>query len=471
MSRPNNQTWLYGIAALIGAALLYVRIIAVEFRLGTNTFQHPYTGFVGALIVAGAVWLGLIWLIPKFDLDRAKTKKLLLHIIGIGLAFRILFIGSTPIYENDWNRYLWDGAVVTQGINPYQYAPTEVVNADQNSPSEILNLQQLSDTHDQAAARINYGELTTIYPPVAQAVFAFAAQIKPFDLDVLRAIYILIDGLTFFLLVKALSLCGRSPLWAALYALNPLLIYANFNAAHMDVLLPPVLLLAFILVKRRPIWATTALAVAGAVKIWPLLLAPSLFRSWRSDHKIYIASAIVTALIFLILMSPLLIALSDNSGLVAYSGGWIRNSFLFPMLESIIAIFSRDPGTTARLCVVIVLTGLSLYLGFKRTPPAHNLMDQTENMAGSLLLIALALFLLSPTGYPWYFIWVLIFLSFKPSYGVALLGVTLPLYYLRYALDERGLTHLYENVLVPLQFGLPITMMIVERFAKRRLYV
>ena len=76
-----------------------------------------------------------------------------------------------------------------------------------------------------------------------------------------------------------------------------------------------------------------------------------------------------------------------------------------------------------------------------------------------MMLIPLCLFIISPTGYPWYIIWFLPFLPFLPLYGAGLLTLTVALYYLRYAMSERDSYEIYSNVLVPLQFGLPILVL------------
>ena len=59
-------------------------------------------------------------------------------------------------------RYVWDGRVQLAGINPYRYVPA----AD-----------QLAFLRDAAVyPNINRAEYAhTVYPPVAQAIFALAA--------------------------------------------------------------------------------------------------------------------------------------------------------------------------------------------------------------------------------------------------------------------------------------------------------
>ena len=56
-------------------------------------------------------------------------RALLGWVIVIGAGLRISMLSSAPILEDDYYRYLWDGAVVVNGLNPYAYSPAEVLRA------------------------------------------------------------------------------------------------------------------------------------------------------------------------------------------------------------------------------------------------------------------------------------------------------------------------------------------------------
>jgi len=408
--------------------------------------------------------------------SSSVTRRTLYGLLALGLLFRALFIGSVPIYEDDWNRYLWDGAVTAQGINPYEYSPKQVIEGAESDNAQIRYLnkyavetestigQYLLETVRQRPItyRINYPELRTIYPPVAQAVFTLAAFIDPLNLDSLRIIYLVVEALTFVLLIKALQAYGRDEKWALLYVLNPLLIYSGYNVAHMDLLLMPPMLLTLLWVKQRaPAKAAIALSVASAVKLWPLLLAPILFRAWRKQPAVYVAIAAAVAVMSLILNLPLLLSIGDDSGLSAYTGEWQRSSFLFPILFSVLEPFTISPGQISRMIVAVVVTLIALSYGF-----IAKAEDQKIPLA--VMVTTGVLLFLSPTGYPWYLYWVLIFLPFVPNYGFALLSGLVGLYYVRYAMGERNVYEWYENLIVPLQFGIPLLVIGYEIVRHKR---
>ena len=449
---------LYILAAIILAALIYVRALSPEFVLGTDTFSHPYKSFVASMIFSGFAW---VCLIPIFKRLTLSLGHYLWALVFLGVVFRALFFGSTPIYEDDWNRYLWDGAVTVQGTNPYKYSPKDTFAVKFDAPDELKDLQVLSVENGNFTTSINNPHLTTIYPPVAMGVFTLAAIIKPFSLDALRGLYLAIELGTLWLLFKTLSAYGREPFWALLYWLNPMLIYSVYNAGHMDILLVPFLIGALYLVKKHPLWASFALGLAAAVKIWPLILGPVLLRGHKKSMPVFMGGGIIMGLTALILLTPMLLSLGENSGLQAYAGGWQRSSFVFGYLESGLSFIGENAGRLARLAVTGLLTALALWLAFKRA-------DDDKVLPAYLMIIPLCLFLLSPTGYPWYVIWFLPFLPFLPLYGAALLTMTVSLYYARYAMGERDLYDVYTSYVIPLQFGLPIIILLWEFYKTRK---
>ena len=471
-------------AALIGAALLFMRHLSFSFPLGTTTSEHPYIAFTATLMTANLIWLGLIFAIKRWSrvglmgsstTKRPSWKIWLWGLLGLSLGFRALFFGSIPVYEDDWNRYLWDGASIVQGVSPYKYSPAEIES--QLADEAIIEgqriipqgdgdkLYDLSDEGYSVLVKINNPKLTTIYPPSAQAAFTLAALIKPLKIDPLRFVFLLIEALTMFLMIKALILYGRSSLWVLIYAFNPLLIYSAFNVAHMDVILPPFMMATLILIKRRPYLAGAALAGAAAVKVWPLILAPILYRNWVRKPVIYISAALIVAALSLALFWPMITELRPSSGLSAYSQNWQRSSFLFPAILNMLKNVMNDPGDLLRLSVAAVLTGLSLWYGFGHLLSRKNQTDNSAydmNIPRAMMIVTLTLLFLSPTGYPWYVIWVIMFIPFVPYYGAAMLCVLVPLYYVRFALGEQGRYEIYTDILVPIQFGVPMLILLGE---------
>ena len=441
---------------LIGLSLLALRWLSRSFPPGTTTAEHPVFTVLAALLLGGLAWMTTFPALRRLADGGAPTGRVLLFGLAAGLLFRAMFFGSHAIYEDDFRRYLWDGAVVAYGLDPYAHSPAEVSAQAQASDSAALEeLRELDREAGGLTRGINNPRLTTIYPPVAQSAFAAAAVLRPFDPDALRAVFLLLEAASFALFALALRAYGRDPVWALAYALCPLVAFAGFNTLHMDILLVPWLLLALLWVGRRPALAAVALAGAVGVKVWPLVLGPVLFRQYRTRPLRYVGYGVLLGGLSLVVMWPMLRGLGASSGLEAYSAGWVRSSFLFPRLEGALSGLADDPGRVARLLVAGAVAGLSLVLALVARPDPMRLPL-------ALMAVTLALLFLSPTGYPWYAIWVAAFLPFVPSRGAALLCVGVSLYYIRFWLGERGDYGIYTDVLVPLHFGLPLVVLAVE---------
>lgn len=101
----------------------------------------------------------------------SKNKNWFLIIIGTGIIARLILIPAQPVVENDFYRYLWDGAVTANGFNPYEYSPKEALN--ENTEREVPEiLKQLAEESGEIIHGINHPHIRTIYPPVAQVIFA-----------------------------------------------------------------------------------------------------------------------------------------------------------------------------------------------------------------------------------------------------------------------------------------------------------
>ncbi len=435
--------------------------------------------FVTLYAASGLVALSLVWTLPQVD----NTRRVLIAAAAIGAALRLLFLASTPIYEDDFYRYMWDGAVTAHGIDPYKYPPADFVPEDDalsailppapdDTSPEQRTLSLLAEQSGRVIERVNYPYIKTQYPLVAQGAFALSYLLQPWSLEAWRLLCFLCELGALALLIKTLQHLGRSPLWCLLYWLNPVAIFEIANRAHMEALLLPALAgTLYFLSARRPLLATAALSTAVGIKFWPALLFPVLFRGYLHNSKVLAGMAGVAAVMCLAFLLPQLPhGVETNSGLVTYSQSWQTNSFLFTQTENLLAAFGvADADLATRWLVALLISAAALALAIpKLTGPL--------DAAARMLAVTTVLFLLSPTQYPWYFLWMLPFLVIVPVWPLLVLPVTLPLYFLRYGFAERGETSFFENVVVPIEFG-PILLLLGvwlwqhRRQIRMRLYV
>jgi len=465
MTSSRSTLNIGALAILLAGALFLVRWITPEFGPGRFTADHPVILLCSGLIIAGAAWVLMILMLRKTEIS---AKSVLSFFLLLGLGLRVLFFGSTPVYENDYERYLWDGSVVASGENPYRFSPAEIFEAGEigaRSEPDLTRLALRSNEADYLTGEINSPALTTIYPPAAQAVFTAAHWIAPYKKWGLKLMFLAIEILGLAALLAALRARELPLLWSSAYWLNPVIIFTTYNGLHMDVLLVPPLMAAVWWVGRHPIRAAIMLSLAAAIKIWPLLLAPVLFRGWRHRPMLYCGIAALIGTLTLASLAPMLFALGSESGLAAYSVNWTNSSFLFPGLRDGLGVFFETPDRAARYLIALLLTGLSLWLGFRISPdktliPAH------------LMILSAAFVFLSPTGYPWYFIWFLLFLPFALNHwsarGLALLTIGAAAYFARFQIGEAGHYNIYSKILLPLEFGIPLLVLAWDGWKAKR---
>ncbi len=457
-------TWPLVLAAGIGSILLlqhlFLRVLSQHFYYETALVHSPILWVVVTQVAAGLIFLSLFWLIPRL----AVTRETLVGMVIFGLLLRLILFDSTPILEDDFYRYLWDGAVLSHEQNPYELAPAEAIQSGNGV------IAQLAIEAGPVFERINYPQLNTIYPPLAQLGFALAHWIEPWSLLAWRGVLLISEIVTVGLLIVLLRGIGRSPLWAAVYWWNPLVTKELINSAHMDALLLPFLLgVVLFIIHRKHLRAVGTLALAVGITIWPLLLLPFALRPVVKSKPLLVGAGLSFTVLTLALLSPLLNSgPGEPSGLFAFARMWEANDALFRVLAylsgvivTLIGIEQFDGGLIARVLVTVMLLGFTLWLN-------RNQVQDAQELARRLMLIVAVLFLLSPTQFPWYYVWVVPFLALSPSLGLLALTAVLPCYYLRFYFDARDQLALFDYGIVWLEYVPIVALLIVEWLARRR---
>lgn len=440
-----------------GAAAVLLAGLAALFTYHSYRFGYAYQvagmpalWLTGGLMAAGAAYLLLPRLIRAtlLSIGAAKERRergYLLLLIALGLLLRLILMASEPALEDDYQRYLWDGAVTASGLNPYAVSPEEAMEEDQRASA----IAALAKQGEAVLPRVNHPELRTLYPPVAQGLFALAHLLKPWSLTAWRAVCLAFDLATLGLLLLLLRETGLSPLWAALYWLNPLVLKELFNSAHMEAVLPPFILAAvWLALRRRSALAAASLALAAGIKFWPALLLPFILRPLlAAPRQLLLASGVFAGICALWALPMLAAGFGENSGLVHYAQRWKTSSALFPLLEKSAAFLlphgaaGIGAGLAVRALIALALGGLALWLNRKPFRNAGDLLRRCVILTGALVL-------LSPAQFPWYYLWVMPFLVFWPVPGLMVLTVTLPLFYTSHYLIAWGHPDLFPSCIV-----------------------
>lgn len=241
-----RELCLLGIALCLLYALL--AFVSRQFADQVPGLKRPIPVVLGLLFVAFAGYIRSLGVAVRC----ADGRRTVAVIVLFSAAFRGLLLGSEPIQEIDIYRYIWDGAAVTAGVNPFRYSPEQVRSIPRirlpqsrfdHLPDDLARLVEIRDSSSGLPAvlnRIHYGELPTVYPPVSQAVFAAAVLTTPRTatartyVTVMKTWLLLFDLGTLGVLLLLLRHTGRPLGWAVAYGWCPLVLKEFANSGHLD---------------------------------------------------------------------------------------------------------------------------------------------------------------------------------------------------------------------------------------------
>ena len=64
-----------------------------------------------------------IFLFTTFYLLIKDSKFSFNNLVGISIIFRLIFLFATPNLSQDFYRFIWDGRMIFEGLNPYLSLP------------------------------------------------------------------------------------------------------------------------------------------------------------------------------------------------------------------------------------------------------------------------------------------------------------------------------------------------------------
>lgn len=470
--------WLSGV--LITLAALVLTLASPLFSYDYLVREMPVLPLVAGLVATGLVFVLLWFALTRLPAGYGEGRTFLVLLFGAGFLARLILMFSEPVLEDDYQRYLWDGAVLSSGHSPYQYSPADVLKGA--VPAELI---KLADEAYPVVERINHPELRTIYPIGALGFFAAAHKIAPFSLTAWRGLLLGAEVGTFLLLLALLKTMGRPAPWLALYWWNPVVLKELINSAHMETLLVPFLVLAMIAgVKGRYFAGVLALLAAASIKLWPLVLTPLMLRPLLARPLLLVSAVMIGGLLSAGIAWPYIESgLNESAGLVAYTKGWSTNSALTQILERLAAALLALTGPNAAIAPLAARGALVILFGIvaarvillQRVEAPHMRAEEPlmravtqQRFLCSFFLLSLAVFLLSPAQFPWYLVWVAPLLCFYPLWGLIALVPLIFLYYAGFALLAAGDFDAYRLPLA-LAIWVPVWfLLIVEAWKFRR---
>ena len=406
-------------------------LVALTIYGATCLYAFDHAMAVRVALAQGAVFAIaalLIWFF-RDRLPGLSSRRSLIFILGLAAVMRALLLFAPP-HSTDIYRYVWDGRVQADGINPYRFIPGDQA------------LAHLRDA-DSIYPHINRRDYApTIYPPAAQMVFAAVGQISQ-TVTAMKTAMLVFEALAIWAILKLLRARSLPPAFVALYAWHPLALWEVAGSGHIDIVAVALLLVTLVAAERgNRIAAGFALGAGFLAKYVPLALAPALWRRW--DWKMPAGFAAAILLLYVPYLSAggkifgFLGAYADEAGLRTGDG------FLGAALlkQAGLGAWSMPVFVTV---AAAILGGLALLAVCRRNPEQPDL-QATATIATAFLV------LLSPP-HPWYFLWLIPFLCFTQS--LALLYLTLSasaLYQLGWPPSLQGAAVMYGPFLMLLTF-------------------
>lgn len=429
--------WIGSTIPLGWSAFLY--FTAPTFAWDIYLVDRPVLPFVIAILFTSAVFFLFVLHLRKQSTsgEGFGRSEQWLFIALVGLLTRIFLFPGPAILEDDFYRYQWDGQVTAAGLDPYAQPPAKFVvppvvdkllDELERQPEPVAaGFEEIAEQGRETLLRTNNPHISTIYTPPTQLLFAAAQLMTPWQQGGWKLIILLSELIGLLALLGALRTLDQPAYMVAIYWWNPLALKEFSNSMHMDALLMPMLaVMIWLCVTQRRRWMAVATALAAAIKLWPLLILPALWR--KSPASIIWGGA--AGILTLAMMAPQIIALTDQAGLSRYAADWQRNSLAFPLLAQVIPFFFDEPSRMARILVAGILGFAAFRYWFQKTEKINELILA----AGTLILF---LCLLSPTGYPWYSLWLLPFAVIIPRTSWLLLMTCAPFYYLQFYLQTQ----------------------------------
>lgn len=356
------------------------------YALGLKNLRAHTIEFELAFFAAFALYALAVWLVLRNRLEIGRGQIIL--IFAFAIAFRAILVISQPRLSDDMYRYVWDGRVQANQINPYLYSP---------------DAPELADLRDsQIWPLINRKSAVTVYPAGAELAYAAIWRILPDNVHGYQAVMATGDLLAGILLFFLLRELGRSELAVLIYLWSPLVIFETAHSAHVDGLVLPLIVGAWLArVRGRDGLTGLLLGAATGIKLYPLLLLPVLWRMRDSQGKF--RPAVSTPLAFLAAFAlPYLPYLSAGKGVLGYLPVYFQEQFN-PGLAYFVSEWIRKTGGNPDQLLLLLLA--AVLLAIYAISLLHSELSKESAIRRCIWPIG-AFTLLTRNLFPWYMLWL-----------------------------------------------------------------
>ena len=369
------------------------------------------------------LFLGLLALCYKLIQFEKWNFKFLLF---AGIIFRLIFLMTLPNFSQDFYRFIWDGELVSNFINPYLKTPNELIN----QPGLVIN--NAKELHT------GMGELSpkyhSNYPPLNQIIFAIASILSGKSIlgsvIVLRVSILWADiGIVYFgrKLLKNLNRSTHLIFW---YFLNPLIIVELTGNLHFEgVMLFFFVWALYLLSKNNWKLAGVIYALSISIKLIPLLFLPLFFKYFGLKKSIlfYCIVGSISLLLLAPFYAPEFISnYSDTVGL--WFSNFEFNSSIYNVVKKISVIyFETKPWelikSYGKITPYIIIGTVVLFTFLRKN-------QKLSTLISSMLWILSIYYFMAATVHPWYIVFLVLLTIFTDyRYSILWSGVVVLSYW------------------------------------------
>jgi len=373
------------------------------------------------LLAIGSV---LVYIVFAYDLERENFPKLLAlfavlfiflvkliqfekwnfkFLLIAGVLFRFVFLIAEPNLSQDFYRFIWDGELMKNGINPYLYTPNELI---ENSKFQIPNSKILHEGMGSLSAR-HFSN----YPPINQLIFTISTFLSfgsiMGSIIWMRILIILADiGIVYFGR-KLLGQLNQSPHLIFWYFLNPLVVIELSGNLHFEgVMLFFFIWAMYLISKNKYLWAAPVYAASIMLKLVPILFLPLLlpFLGLKKSIAFYLVTGVSCLLFLLPFYSPQFVDnYSETVGL--WFSNFEFNAGFYNLVKTIAVqhydekpwIVVKEYGDLVPLFTILLALLLMVFRDNKKI----------QSLFTSMLILLTGYYFLSATVHPWYLVFLL----------------------------------------------------------------
>ena len=204
------------------------------------------------------------------------------------ILLRALLLFSIPGLSDDIYRFIWDGRLIFNGLDPFAELPPAYLDQGVGLTSGLFE-------------QLNSQDYFTIYPPLNQAIFFLSVVFTPeseiWSIVIIRVVILTFEIGNIRLIRKLLKHYGLPQKYGLLYALNPLVILELTGNLHFEGILIFFLLLALWYYEQNRLFRSALFfGLSVAAKFLPLIFLPLMVKKIGLKNGVFYCLIVIGVL-------------------------------------------------------------------------------------------------------------------------------------------------------------------------------